>query len=80
MSTVVLCQEALQNLVRGEKRTGVLSAAAIPRCLQTKVGVIKTFTGALDRDDWKQKNPARWNNCFRGLSKVPGPLAKRREK
>lgn len=37
MSTAVLCQEALQNPVCEEKRTGVLTAVAIPRCPQTKV-------------------------------------------
>lgn len=67
MSTVVLCQEALQNLVRGEKRTGVLSAAAIPRCLQTNVGVIKTFTRALDRDDWKQKKSCKMEQLFQRI-------------
>lgn len=37
MSAVGMCQEALSNLVRGDKGTIVLTAAAVPRCPQTKV-------------------------------------------
>lgn len=73
MSAVVLCQEALQNPVCGEKRTGVLAAAAIPKCLLTKWESQKNLLWAFGRDNQKQRNPAQANNSCRGLSNDPGP-------
>lgn len=73
MSAVVLCQEALQNAVRREKRTGVLTAVAIPKCLLAKWESHKDLPLGPCGDNWKQRNPAHANNCRRWLSNVPGP-------
>lgn len=73
MSTVVLCQEALQNPVCEDKRTGVLTAVAIPRCPQTKVEESqKPSTGPLTEVIASREILHNANNCCRRVKYYNG--------
>ena len=78
MSTVVPCQEALLNPVCGEKRTGVLIAAAIPRGLQTKEGESQKPSSGPSTEMTASKVLHSANDCCRGAKRSAWVPAKKR--